>query len=218
MSEKVKWIKTGQRGARAEFTDCDILTALFLISDEPMGRYKLQNELYLSESSTKSLLNYCKSKNLLTTSAGRVGHSLTNEGKKIMDIIQDALLDHGEFSYPAFDNMYHYFVSVRKDKSIDKNPTWKIRDIAVAYGAEAILFLEITNDLSVKFPESEIQLLNYYPDLEAKLENLLNEPLQKNSKLLIVAAKNIALARKSAFITAIYTQTNSKTELLKLFE
>ena len=58
MSEKVKWIKTGQRGARAEFTDCDIITALILISEEPMGRYKLQDELHLSESSTEVISNY----------------------------------------------------------------------------------------------------------------------------------------------------------------
>ena len=124
----------------------------------------------------------------------------------------------------------------RKDVSVDKwkNKVWYIVLTPKYFGniqiaeipssadilgrtVETTLY-EITNDFSVKFPESEIQLFNYYPDLEEKLKALLNKPLQRNTKLLIVAAKNIALARKSAFITAIYTQTDSKTELLELFE
>ena len=97
MSEKVKWIRTGQRGARAEFTDCDILTALILLSKESMGRYRLQEELQLSESSTKSLLNYCKSMNLLSASIGRAGHNLTEEGMKVVNHFNAVFFDYGEF-------------------------------------------------------------------------------------------------------------------------
>ena len=88
MSEIVHWIKTGERGARAEFTDSDLITALLLIMENPMGRYKLQNELNLSDSSTKSLLNYAKKKNLLETKSGRAGHFLSYKGN-IRQELQD---------------------------------------------------------------------------------------------------------------------------------
>ena len=92
MSKIVKWIKTGKRGARAEFTDSDLLTAVILISKVSMGRYKLQEKLLLSESSTKSLLNYCKSKNLLITTPGRTGHSLAENGKKVIDLVNQSTI------------------------------------------------------------------------------------------------------------------------------
>ncbi len=206
MSKIVKWIKTGKRGARAEFTDSDLFTALLLISKEPMGRYKLQKELLLSESSTKSLLNYCKSKNLLSTTPGRTGHSLAENGMKVINLINQRLYDYGVFKYQAFENKQHYFVTLKCLKDKHEDSSWKIRDIAIAYGAQAILFFEITDDLTIKFPENEIQISNYFPDLELKLDNLFNKPLQKQTKVLIVAANSIELARKSALITIINSE------------
>ncbi len=217
MSKIVKWIKTGKRGARAEFTDSDILTALILISKESMGRYKLQEKLLLSESSTKSLLNYCKSKKLLTTTPGRTGHSLAENGMKVIALVNQRLYDYGDFDYQAFENKQHYFTSLKCLKNKQEDPSWKIRDIAIAYGAEAILLFDITDDLTIKFPENEIQVLNYFPDLELKMDSLFNKPKQKQTKILIVAANTIELARKSALITAINTESHIRDKILFFF-
>lgn len=217
MSKTVKWIKTGKRGARAEFTDSDLLTAIILISKESMGRYKLQKELLLSESSTKSLLNYCKTKNLFTTTSGRTGHSLAENGMKVIDLVNQRFYDYGDFNYQAFENKKHYFITLKCLKNELNGPSWKIRDIAIAYGAEAILLFEITDDLSIKFPENEIQILNYFPDLESKMNSLFNKPIQKQTKILIVAANTNELARKSALITAIHSESTIRDKITFFF-
>lgn len=218
MSKNAKWIKTGKRGARAEFTDSDLLTALILISKESMGRYKLQEKLLLSESSTKSLLNYCKSKNLLTATSGRTGHSLAENGMKVINLVNQRLYDYGDFNYQAFESKQHYFTSYKCLKNKQEDPSWKIRDIAIAYGAEAILLFEITDDLTIKFPENEIQVLNYFPDLELKINSLFNKPLQKQTKILIVAANTSELARKCALITAIRSEPHLRDKIQSFFE
>ncbi len=210
MSEIVHWIKTGERGARAEFTDSDLITALILINQNPMGRYKLQNELNLSDSSTKSLLNYCKKKDLLEASSGRSGHSLAPKGEELIKEIVRILPKHDICDFEVFPDKYHYYTIIsnkKTEKSTDKKNTitssWELRDIVVSYGGEAILFLFINDQKQLVFPEEDIDLKNYYPDLQTYFENKAKKFLDPLNQILIVSANSFEVARKSAIISGL---------------
>ena len=217
MSEIVKWIKTGQRGARAEFTASDFFTALLLISNEPMGRYRLQNELAISDSSTKSLLNFCKTKGLLKATAGRKGHSLESKGERIVNILHQYILEYNTLNIEIFNEKNHYFVVFTDDKQMRLNlSSWKVRDIALAYGAKAILYLEFDKDNQINFPEKEIDVAKYYPRLQSDILKIINTELKIGNKLLIVAADSIEIARKSAIITAIHSSDLTFDNILEI--
>jgi len=212
LSEIVHWLKTGKRGARAEFTDSDLLTALILINEEPMGRYKLQSMLGLTDSSTKSLLNYCKKKNLLEISSTRMGHFLTSSGKNLVNLVYSKIPIHDILNYQIFPNLNHYFLLISDNFSNTAHhnirrvelPSWKFRDLSIAYGAEAILLLTIDEKEKLNFPEKEMNLAEYFPKLEDYFFREIKLLIPSNSLILITAAKTIEVARKSAFITAIY--------------
>ena len=116
MSDVVHWIKTGERGARAEFTDSDLITALLLIKENPMGRYKLQNELKLSDSSTKSLLKYAKKRELLEVKAGRTGHFLAEKGMQLVNLISRLILKHDKYEREIFPLKQHYYLVLTSNK------------------------------------------------------------------------------------------------------
>jgi hypothetical protein len=217
---KVHWIKTGQRGARAEFNDSDILSTLLLLQLEPMGRYTLQKELAISDSSTKSMLNYCKKKQLLETESKK-GHKLTSKGEKIVNLIKQVILKHGECSFEFFPNLKQYFLSISKNDFEDnilfqqkKQSSWIYRDIAIAYGADSILLLQYQNK-QLQFPEKEMNLDDFYPDFKNYFkENLVLED-QISYYLLIIASDKIEIARKSAIITALHFYKKVMNEIHK---
>lgn len=206
---KVHWIKTGHRGARAEFTDSDIVSTLLFLDKEPMGRYNLQKKLAISDSSTKSLLNYCKKKELLEI-ASKKGHKLTSNGKKIVNLIRQVILKHNRSSYVFFPKMKHYLVFIAKHYSGDyvlsdkqKKSSWKFRDIAIAYGADSILLLQYEKK-KLQFPEEDMNINDFYPDFPVFFKQKLAMEDQNNYYLLIVASNKFEIARKSAIITALH--------------
>ncbi|MBD3189536.1 MAG: hypothetical protein GF308_02780 [Candidatus Heimdallarchaeota archaeon] len=209
MNQLVHWIRTGSRGARAEFTDADLITTLLLISQEPMGRYKLQEELELSENSTKNLLNFGKINQLLETTCGPTGHFLTKKGKELVSSIFELIKDYGKCPCSPFEKKEHYYIliapSTRKKgkNSLEMISSWKIRDKAIANNGEAILFLKKKKTGDLDFPEPDIELKDFYPKFQRKIEYHLKIPIETNEFLLIVAAKTLQKARKSAFITTI---------------
>ncbi|MCE7743539.1 MAG: hypothetical protein GPJ52_00225 [Candidatus Heimdallarchaeota archaeon] len=209
MSEVVHWIKTGERGARAEFTDSDLVTALLLIKENPMGRYKLQTELKLSDSSTKSLLNFCKKKGLLEAKAGRSGHNLAKKGKEFVNQITKLIVKHEKCDQEVFPAKQHYFVILNtNEKNLEQNdviikPSWKLRDIVISYGGDAILFLEVNSDGKIQFPEEDIKIENYFPKFETEFIIDIEEYLQPMHYILIVGATELEIARKSAIIAGL---------------
>ncbi|MBN1330981.1 MAG: hypothetical protein JXA54_16030 [Candidatus Heimdallarchaeota archaeon] len=209
MSEIVQWLKTGKRGARAEFTDSDLLTALILINEEPMGRYKLQQMIGLTDSSTKSLLNYCKKKNLLEISSIRTGHFLTSQGKELVALVTSIFPFHDILNYKIFPDLNHYLLLIsneitNKEFKRVEIPSWKFRDISISYGAEAILLLKIDENEKLNFTEKDMDLKTYFPKLEQYIFREIKVVIPSNCLILITAAKTTELARKSAFITAMH--------------
>ncbi len=212
MSEIVHWLKTGLRGARAEFNDSDLLTTLLLLDEEPMGRYKLQSMLGLTDSNTKSLLNYCKKRNLLEITSTREGHNPTTKGKNIISLIKTKIQQYDSLDYQIFPNLSHYFVLLYDNQSNTKKnnferillPSWKFRDISIAYGAEAILLLTVNENQKLDFPEKDMNLTQYFPSLEDYFFRKINLSIPSNSVILVTAAKTIDVARKAALITALY--------------
>ena len=211
MTNYKDWIKTGERGARAEFSDAEIFTTILLLSKGAMGRYRLQKELELSESSTKSLMNYCKKKKLVQISSNRKGHVLTLKGKQIAKRINELICEQGIFPLQIFKNGTHYFVFIdrkplenkQERKKASLKSSWQLRDIALGYGAEAILFLKVTNSQHLDFPEEDLHLEKYYPTLEPIILENFREAFECAAFLLVVAAPTFEQARKSAIICAL---------------
>jgi hypothetical protein len=211
----VHWIKTGKRGARAEFTDSDLITALLILHDKQMGRYQLQKMLALSDSSTKSLLNYSKKLELVET-AGQQGHKLTAKGIQIIEMVKQVILDHNICEYKFFPNLKHYFLIISPmDNEIYSS--WKFRDVAIAYGADSILFLNYIEDILL-FPEEEMNLDDYYPDFKDFFTAEIAFKSLSNYHLLIVAAQSTASARKCSIITALHSNQQILSELHKKLE
>ncbi|NHJ04369.1 MAG: DUF4443 domain-containing protein [Candidatus Heimdallarchaeota archaeon] len=206
MSDNVLWIKTGQRGARAEFSDSDLFTTLLLIHDEPMGRYRLQKELKLTDSSTKSLLNFCKNKFFLITNIGRKGHSLDRVGENIVKIIKEKIVSFGLFNYEVFKNKKHFYIIYKTKLRKVEISSWKIRDIAISYGSDAILVLYLNQKGEIDFPEKEMSLKNFYPNLEQEINKIFQTTKEENFIILIISASSFEVARKSAIITALRSQ------------
>jgi len=211
LSEIIHWFKTGQRGARAEFTDSDLVTALLLIDHEPMGRYRLLLKLQLSDSSTKSLLNYGKKKEFFKITSNRLGHYLTEKGKKIIQSIKEIIVSHGIWAHQAYPEKEHYYTIISSKINNHQNrnsasiPSWKIRDISIAYGADAILLLNITTNNNLAFPEEDMNLDEYYPTIIDYYQKEIANNNYSNNLLLITAAKSVEIARKSALIASIST-------------
>jgi len=211
-----EWIKTGARGARAEFSDADIFTTILLLTNGPMGRYRLQKELKLSESSTKSLLNYCKKKALVEIYSTRKGHILSRKGKQIAKRLNTIICDHGTFPVQIFKDNAHYFVFIAKKPFESKSengkasfkPSWQLRDIAISYGAKAILFLKVLDPQHLNFPEEGLTLEKYYPMLETTILEKFQEALQCAAFLLVVSAPTSEQARKSAIISSLKFNEN----------
>ena len=209
MSEIVHWIKTGERGARAEFTDGDLITALLLIKEKPMGRYKLQSELKLSDSSTKSLLNYAKKKELLKANVGRGGHFLTKKGIELVSLISSLILKHDKCNQIIFKSKQHYYLVLTVNKNdlgqinVKIKPSWQLRDIAVSYGGDAILFLEINPEGKIQFPEEDIKIKDYFPKFESEFLIEIKEFMQPANYILIVGASELEKARKCAIIAGL---------------
>ncbi|NHJ84601.1 MAG: hypothetical protein FK734_04015 [Asgard group archaeon] len=206
MSEIVQWIKSGERGARAEFNDSDLITTLFLIKNEPMGRYKLQQELNLTDSSTKSLLNFCKKKSLLETIPKKRGHFLTKYGLEILEEFLMIITEHGFFNFRIFKNKEHYYTVLHVGDQFNSQikQSWQVRDVVLAYGGEAILFL-FYDGREVMFPEVDIKIDEYYPKLKPYLSEKTNFKVGTKCYMLIVGANSLANARKSALIASIKT-------------
>jgi hypothetical protein len=209
LSEVVHWIKTGERGARAEFTDSDLVTALLLIENNPMGRYKLQNELKLTDSSTKSLLKYAKKKELLEATTGRAGHFLAAKGKELVNLISTLILKHDKCDQIVFPSKQHYYLVLTSNKknlgqtNVNIKPSWKLRDIAISYGGEAILFLKINSDGKIQFPEKDIKIEDYFPEFESEFLTKVKEYLLPLNYILIIGANEFEIARKSAIISGL---------------
>ncbi|NHJ38692.1 MAG: hypothetical protein FK731_01575 [Asgard group archaeon] len=204
---RVHWIKTGYRGARAEFTDADIISSMLLLKNETMGRYNLQKKLAISDSSAKSLLNYCKKKGLLEI-IGKKGHKLSSKGKRIVDLLEQVILKHNICSFEFFPKMKHYIIYIPKSDDFDlfnvsEKPSWKYRDIAITYGANSILLLLYENK-ELQFPEKDMKFTDFYPDFPEFFKKELFLVDQISFYLLIIASSSLEIARKSAIITAVH--------------
>jgi len=101
--------------------------------------------------------------------------------------------------------LFHYYTFISKEyfEEIEVTSSWKLRDIAVSYGGEAILFLNIDKQKQLVFPEEDINLKNFYPELQNYFEKRAKRFLNPLNQLLIVGANTIEVARKSAIISSL---------------
>ena len=74
-------IKAFEIDKRSDYSIVDVLYALYLLYEKPMGRFSLMNELGLNEASIKTLLKRMKSYGLVEKTTK--GHALTGIGKNI---------------------------------------------------------------------------------------------------------------------------------------
>ena len=134
---------------------------------------------------------------------------MAKKGKKFVNQITKLIVKHDKCVQEVFPSKQHYFVILTtNEKNLEQNdmiikPSWKLRDIAISYGGDAILFLEVNSDGKIQFPEEDIKIENYFPKFETEFIIDIEEYLQPKNYILIVGANEFETARKSAIISGL---------------
>lgn len=121
------------------------LLILMSLDAEPSGRYQLSEDLGISQSKIRTILNQLISKGLAFSPKGRAGTQLTAEGARIVEKIKSSILIDLNNSYvkheSEFINSYASYTSVLI-KTDDQNTSGLYeRDMAVRAGAAGAITL-----------------------------------------------------------------------------
>ena len=134
---------------------------------EPSGRYQLSEDLGISQSKIRTILNQLISKGLAISPKGRAGTQLTTEGAEIVAKIKSTILIDLNNSYvkheSEFINSYSSYTSVMiKTDELDTSGLYE-RDMAVRAGAAGAITLTRKGDWVIP-PDNK-------PDSELVIEN-----------------------------------------------
>jgi len=142
--------------SQAKFFATEVL-AVFLKLNTRKSRASLSKEAGLGEGSIRTILNILKHKNLIESN--RKGHIHSQAGAKAYSAIRAA------FSVSATDVIKGaYCIHVKPP--LKEQKSYKLRDIAVRWGAEGAIILKCLNGQLVMPPSKEV---DYEEDFSALL-------------------------------------------------
>jgi len=134
---------------RASYSPVHIVKTLFLLSEEPMGRFQLMKEMEMKEATIKTLVKRLKKNKLIEPSTK--GNVLTKKGNELLKKILIKI------SRPIKIDMSEYTVGKYNTAILVKNSSKKVRfgieqrDEAIKTGADGATTL-ICNDNRLIFP------------------------------------------------------------------
>jgi predicted transcriptional regulator len=134
---------------RASYSPVHIVKTLFLLSEEPMGRFQLMKEMEMKEATIKTLVKRLKKNELIEPSTK--GNVLTRRGNELLKKILIKI------SRPIKIDMSEYTVGKYNTAILVKNSSKKVRfgieqrDEAIKTGADGATTL-ICNDNRLIFP------------------------------------------------------------------
>ena len=176
------------------FTVIDILRC-FLKIDKDTSRLELVKKLQLGEGTVRTILDVLKNNSLIKST--QKGHSLSEEGNKVLNRVKKDIELLEKIEYKEYKNLKSQAIVVRNPK-LEK--TTQLRDKAIKNGAEAALILLF--DGKLKMPGFKFQ------EDFSELENCYNF---KNKDVLVVTfASSSKLAEQSALSVALELDDNLK--------
>jgi predicted transcriptional regulator len=143
------------------------LLILMSLDSEPSGRYQLSEDLGISQSKIRTMLNQLISKGLAIAGKGRFGTQLTSKGTEIVNKIKTSILIDFNNSYlnhnSDFINSYAFYTSVMiKTDELTTSGLYE-RDIAVRAGAAGAITLIKKGDWVIppdNTKDSDLEILN----------------------------------------------------------
>ena len=182
-------IKAFEIDKRSDYSIVDVLYALYLLYEKPMGRFSLMNELGLNEASIKTLLKRMKSYGLVEKTTK--GHALTGIGKNIAGALRKKITLIYPYRHEIFDGKNIVLAVVKKACKKVKTGIEQ-RDAAMRYDS---FIVTLIFNKKVKFPDTD-KVVKGFDDVV----------LENNDVLLLSNAKNRCDMIKgvfSAFLTLI---------------
>jgi predicted transcriptional regulator len=134
---------------RASYSTVHIVKILFLLSENPMGRFQLMKEMEMGEATIKTLVKRLKENKLIVSSTK--GNVLTKKGNELLEKILKKI------SRPIKIDMSEYTVGKYNTAILVKNSSKKVkfgveqRDEAIKIGADGATTL-ICSDNKLIFP------------------------------------------------------------------
>jgi len=131
-------------GVKPNFSNIDILRCFFLIGEkEVISRQSLCFNLELGEGTIRSILQILKKRSLLRST--RKGHSLSEKGTKIFDVLKEYINLPRKVETPFYPGKKQVAIKLKTQKDLPISV--EHRDMAIKAGADAALILKFKNSL-----------------------------------------------------------------------
>ncbi|MBU0666048.1 MAG: DUF4443 domain-containing protein [Nanoarchaeota archaeon] len=164
-------------GNKTNYNEQDVIRAFLLITETPVARINLVNELELGEGTIKTILQLIKQKELIKST--NKGHILTKKGslkkKKILEEIDGPKM----LGLKEYKGMKNCGLLVRNSKTT--KITLDLRDEAIRTGAYSAIIFKYESELKIPFLE-----WNYKKENLKDYEQLIRSFNLKKGDLLIV--------------------------------
>ena len=163
------------------------LEAVYLLSKKAISRRKLMLELDLSESKTRTLLQYLQE--IKYIKPGTKGYALTEKGKKSAGSLVAIIKDMRSVDLGNLIVQRRGFALHSRALKIPMH-SYQLRDLAIKAGAEGALVLKSTNR-KLKFADSATK------EYEQKLQHIESQlhGLQNNDTVIVSFAQNAENAK-----------------------
>lgn len=175
------------------FNDIDIVRC-FLNIDKNISRAELVDRLQLGEGTIRTILDILKNNNLINST--QKGHSLSEEGSKVLNSVKKDVELLEKIEYGEYKNLESQGIIIKNAQRLEK--TTLLRDKAIKNGADSALILVFDNRLTM-------------PDFESKedfsgLEKYYN--FNKGDILIATFAGSKKTAEQSALSVAVELNKN----------
>lgn len=180
--------------ARASYSAVDIVKVLFLLSEKPMGRHQLMEEMKLGEAPVKTLIKRLNKNDLIKRTTK--GSILTKKGTLLVNKILENISKPVEIDIDEYTvGKYNFAVLVKKASSKVRSGIEQ-RDEAIKIGADGATTLVCKND-RLFFPGCDRNVI----DLEKILHKIFK--IENEDVVIIGSGSTKKKAEEASIIVAL---------------
>ncbi|MBD3353477.1 MAG: DUF4443 domain-containing protein [Candidatus Lokiarchaeota archaeon] len=187
---------------KPSFKEVHVLLALIVFNQDRnengIGRYRLQEELCLTEGKVRSLLNRMKHLNLIKTDSRISGHVITDDGKEMLNDLFEKISppQQPSFDYKELSLGKHAYFSIVFQAQDKLTTGIEQRDEVIKIGGTGATCL-IYNGKQFNFPNDDKEIRVKIPTAN------LAQPLNEGDVLIIGTGEDNSTARLSTLVAAI---------------
>lgn len=193
-------------GPKPSFSVVQVVKALELIAEKPIGRNKLSKELVLGEGATRTIIERLKDYDLITVS--RAGSMFSEKGEKLWNTLhaifpRKIVLERSGLTLAAFN-----IALLVKGRGSKVKFGMKQRDAALLTGAKGATTV-ILKDGKLTVPPDHRNIAEDFPEIYRKLMDSL-EP-EENDTIVVGSADTLEKAEYGALAAALSLFNNNVT-------